>query len=66
MTRRDLTLTQEAIGTRRECASTNSGRRTLMLVTTGLWVAATGIVALSLESFGVALALFGLAGWLLA
>ena len=37
-----------------------------MLVTTGLWVAATGIVALSLESFGAALVLFGLAGWMLA
>ena len=38
----------------------------MMLVTTGLWVAATGIVALSLESFGAALVLFGIAGWLLA
>ena len=37
-----------------------------MLVTTGLWVAATGVVALSLESVGVALVLFGLAGWLLS
>ena len=27
-----------------------------MLVTTGLWVFATGLVALSLETFGVALA----------
>jgi hypothetical protein len=33
-----------------------------MLVTTGLWVAATGAVALSLESVGAALVLFGLAG----
>jgi hypothetical protein len=37
-----------------------------MLVTAGLCVAATGIVALSLESVGVALVFFGLAGWLLA
>jgi hypothetical protein len=37
-----------------------------MLIATGLWVAATGVVALSLESVGVALVLFGLAGWLLA
>jgi hypothetical protein len=37
-----------------------------MLITTGLWLAATGLVALSLESVGVALVLFGLAGWLLA
>jgi CHASE3 domain sensor protein len=36
------------------------------VVTTGLWVAATGIVALSLESFGAALVLFSIAGWLLA
>jgi hypothetical protein len=32
-----------------------------MLVTVGLWVAATGIVALSLESLGAALVLFGVA-----
>ena len=37
-----------------------------MLITTGLWVAATGIVALSLESLGTALVLFCIAGWLLA
>jgi hypothetical protein len=37
-----------------------------MLATAGLWLAATGIVALSLESFGAALVLFGLAGWLLS
>jgi hypothetical protein len=43
-----------------------SARRTLMLITTGLWLAATGLVALSLESFGAALVLFGLAGWLLS
>jgi hypothetical protein len=61
-----LTLAQEAVGTCRECASTNSGRRAIMLVTTGLWLVATGIVALSLESFGAALVLFGIAGWLLS
>jgi len=37
-----------------------------MLVTTGLWLAAAGVVALSLESFGAALVLFGIAGWLLS
>jgi hypothetical protein len=37
-----------------------------MLITTGLWLAAAGIVAVSLESFGAALVLFGIAGWLLA
>jgi hypothetical protein len=31
------------------------------MVTVGLWVAATGIVALSLESVGAALVLFGVA-----
>jgi hypothetical protein len=36
-----------------------------MLITTGLCLAATGIVALSLESFGAALVLFGLAGLLI-
>jgi hypothetical protein len=37
-----------------------------MLVTAGLFVAATGLVDPSLESVGVALMLFGLAGWLLS
>jgi len=37
-----------------------------MLITTGLWLVATGVVAVSLESFGAALVLFGLAGWLLS
>jgi hypothetical protein len=37
-----------------------------MLVSVGLWVAATGVVALSFESVGAALVLFGIAGWLLA
>jgi hypothetical protein len=32
-----------------------------MLVTTGLWLFAIGMVALSLESFGAAAVLFGLA-----
>jgi hypothetical protein len=36
------------------------------MLTTGLWLAAIGIVALSCESLGVALVLFGLAGWLMA
>jgi hypothetical protein len=38
----------------------------MMLVTTGLWLVATGIVALSLESLGVALVFFGIAGWMLS
>jgi hypothetical protein len=37
-----------------------------MLVPTALWLVATGIVALSLESIGVALVFFAIAGWLLA
>jgi hypothetical protein len=37
-----------------------------MLITTGLWLAAAGVVAVSFESFGAALVLFGLAGWLLS
>jgi hypothetical protein len=36
------------------------------MVSLGLCVAAAGIVALSLESVGVALVFFGVAGWLLA
>ncbi len=36
------------------------------MVTLGLSLVATGLVALSLESVGVALVFFGLAGWLLA
>ena len=36
------------------------------MVTLGLWLAAIGIVALSFESLGVALVLFGLAGWLMS
>jgi hypothetical protein len=36
-----------------------------MLVTTGLWVFATGLVALSLESFGVAVVFFGVAAYLI-
>ena len=36
-----------------------------MLVTAGMWVAATGVVAVSLESLGGALVLFGLAALLI-
>ena len=61
-----LTLAREAIGICRECASANSGRRTLMLITTGLWLIAAGIVALSFESLGAALVLFGIAVWMLS
>jgi hypothetical protein len=37
-----------------------------MLITTGLWLVAAGIVALSFESLGAALVLFGIAVWLLS
>jgi hypothetical protein len=36
------------------------------MISLGMLMAATGMVALSLESVGVALVLFGLAGWLLS
>ena len=61
-----LTLAHAALGARLECCGTNTVGRTIMLVTTGLWLVAIGIVALSLESFGVALVLFGIAGWMLS
>jgi hypothetical protein len=35
------------------------------MISIGLWLAATGIVAVSFESFGAALALFGIAGLLI-
>jgi hypothetical protein len=38
----------------------------MMLVTTSLWLVGAGIVALSLESLGAALVLFGIAGWMLS
>ena len=60
-----LTLACEALGARPECASTNSGGRTMMLVTAGLSLLATGIVAISFESLGAATVLFGLAALLL-
>jgi hypothetical protein len=60
-----LALVQEALGARLECASKNSGKRTIMLITAGLWAAATGMVALSLESVGAALVIFGIAGLLI-
>jgi hypothetical protein len=36
-----------------------------MLVTVGLWIAGAGLVASSLESAGVALVFFGIAGLLI-
>ena len=36
-----------------------------MLITTGLCIAAAGVVAVTLESIGAALALFGIAGLLI-
>jgi hypothetical protein len=60
-----LKATQEAVGKGCEDSASNSGGRTLMLITTGLCLAATGIVALSFESLGGALVLFGLAAVLI-
>jgi hypothetical protein len=37
-----------------------------MLVTVGLWLCAAGVVAVSFESLGAALVLFGIAGWMLS
>jgi hypothetical protein len=60
-----LTAAQEAIGTKREhCGSHSDG--TALMISLGLWIAATGIVALSFECLGAALVLFGIAGWLLS
>ena len=62
-----LTLDQEAVGTTRpERCDPSSDRGAMMLVTTGVWLVATGLVALSLESVGAALVLFGIAGLLLS
>lgn len=36
------------------------------MVTFGLWLCAAGVVAVSLESVGVAILLFGVAGWLMS
>jgi hypothetical protein len=36
------------------------------MISLALWIAATGIVALSFECWGAALVLFGIAGWLLS
>jgi len=58
-------LAQEARGAGFERASPNSSRRTLMSVTIGLWFAAAGVVAVSLESFGAAFVLIGIAGLLI-
>jgi hypothetical protein len=45
-------------------SETRDNRRTLM-ISLGLLLAATGIVAVSFESFGAALVLFGIAGLLI-
>jgi hypothetical protein len=60
-----LTLTHEALGERPGRFAPNSSGRTVMLVDTGLWLIALGMVALSLESFGAALSFFGCAVWLI-
>jgi hypothetical protein len=36
-----------------------------MLVTVGMWIAATGVVALSFECVGAAVVFFGIAGLLI-
>jgi hypothetical protein len=36
------------------------------MISIAMWLFAIGIVALSLESLGVALVLFGIAGWMLS
>jgi hypothetical protein len=62
-----LTIAQETFsaGREHECIGANSSRNTLMLATLGLWIVATGIVALSFECLGAALVLFGIAGLLI-
>ena len=50
---------------RQQCAQQSLKGAADMLVTTGLCIAATGIVAVSFESFGAALVLFGVAGLLI-
>ena len=60
-----LTATHEAISSRREGCDTHSGRSTIMLVTLGMWIAAAGVVAISLECVGAALVFFGLAALLI-
>jgi hypothetical protein len=37
-----------------------------LMISLGLWIASTGMVALSFECLGAALVLFGIAGWLLS
>jgi hypothetical protein len=59
-----LALAQEALGTQLECASTKSGRRKIML-TLGLVLLATGLVALSLECVGVTAVFFVIAATLI-
>jgi hypothetical protein len=53
-----LTATHEAVGSRRY--RTLSGRSTLV-VTIGLWLAATGLVCLAFEALGAATAFIGIA-----
>ena len=43
----------------------NRDSRQTLMISLGLWHAATGIVAVYFESFGAALVLFGIAGLLI-
>jgi hypothetical protein len=51
-----LTLAQEALGTRASVAA-----QTQIMLTLGLILFATGLVVMSLESFGVAMVFYGIA-----
>jgi hypothetical protein len=59
-----LAPAREAIGIWRDRFAGHQGRGALM-ITLGLWIIATGIVALSFECLGAALVLFGIAGFLI-
>jgi hypothetical protein len=52
-----LKAAQEAVGTRRERCGSGSA----IMISIAMCLAATGIVALSLESFGAAVVFFGIA-----
>jgi hypothetical protein len=55
-----LTAAHEAVSPKRDRGGSHSGRRTPM-ITVALCLAATGMVAISLESLGVATSLWGIA-----
>jgi hypothetical protein len=57
-------VSQERVLDRPLASETRDSRHTLM-ISLGLWLAVTGIVAVSFEGFGAALVLFGIAGLLI-